>query len=482
MTGIENDRQDVPKDGRSGTVIRSPAMGDWASSGDLTHAKRTDLVIAAATEVQARFNAFSEIDVEGARATARQLDAAGAGGTASGPLAGVAVSVKDILDVAGLPTRWGSELFRNAAPAKADLAAVARLRQAGAVVLAKTTTTEFAHAPLGYSPLTGLTKNPWNEDVTAGGSSSGAGVAVATGATPIALATDAGCSTRLPAACTATFGLKPTLGLIPHERVPEAFGNFIHLGLLARTVGELAQTLPIVAGAHPADPQGLGRAEPVRPTGNVLEGTRVVRWRTVGNRMVSGEVDAALERSVAALRGLGATVIPEACPLPNPDPTWITLQQANWAARFANLSEEERTRISPTLRAGIDRGLAASAVDLQRALIRRTAIFREVQSVFLDRADFILTPAFSARPVAALHGIDEPLVIDGVELGNLRSEWVPYLSLFDLSGHPAIAMPAGLTDDGVPLGVQLVAPWHGDFALLAAASAFEAALPPPRLA
>lgn len=446
-----------------------------------TAGERTELALARASLVQARFNAFSDIDAEGARDAARRLDEAVAAGADLGPLAGVVVSVKDILDVAGLPTRWGSKLFRDAVPAKSDLAAVARLRAAGAIILAKTTTSEFAHAPVGYSPLEGLTKNPWNEAVTSGGSSSGAGVAVATGATPLALATDAGCSTRLPAACTGTFGLKPTLGLVPHERVPEGFANFVHLGLIARTVAELQPSLPVIAGGHPLDPQGLGRVLPQMLSGNILDGARIVVWRTVGNSSVSAEVDTALERAMQVMRSLGASVSLEDCPLPNPDPTWSMLQEANWAARFASLGAEDRARLSPSLLAGIDRGLAASAVDLQRALVRRTATFREVQQVLLSRADFILTPASSARPVAANHGVDEPLVIDGAELGSLRAEWIPYLSLFDLSGHPAIAMPAGLTADRVPLGVQLVGPWLGDYALLAAARQFEAALPPPRL-
>ena len=150
-----------------------------------------------------------------------------------GPLAGVPVSVKDILDVAGMPTRWGSPLMAEAAPAKADIAAVARLRAAGGVVIGKTTTTEFAHPCSAPRRSPASTRNPWAPALTCGGSSAGAGVSVATGSVPLALATDAGCSTRLPAACTGIYGLKATLGAAPHDRVPEAFANFIHLGLLA---------------------------------------------------------------------------------------------------------------------------------------------------------------------------------------------------------------------------------------------------------
>ncbi len=199
----------------------------------------------------------------------------------SGPLAGVPVSVKDILDVAGLPTRWGSPLIADAKPAVADIAAVVRLRAAGAVIVGKTTTSEFAHSPLGVSPLTGVTRNPWAPDLTCGGSSAGAGVAVAAGLTPIALATDAGCSTRLPAACTGVYGLKPTLGRIAHDRVPEAFANFIHLGLIAAHVRDLALALDVVAGPQRNDPHSWFQDAPNAVAGldaPVLDGAHILLW------------------------------------------------------------------------------------------------------------------------------------------------------------------------------------------------------------
>jgi aspartyl-tRNA(Asn)/glutamyl-tRNA(Gln) amidotransferase subunit A len=433
--------------------------------------------------LQRELNAFATIDEAGATARAAAIADDIEHGHDPGPLAGVPVSVKDILDVAGLPTRWGSPLTADAPPAKADIAAVARLRAAGAVIIGKTTTTEFAHSPLGVSPLTGVTRNPWAPALTCGGSSAGAGVSVAAGFTPIALATDAGCSTRLPAACTGIFGLKPTLSRMPHDRVPEAFGNFIHLGLMAAYVRDVALALDCLAGPHQSDPHSLFQPQPgalAGLTAPVLKGARVVLWTTVGNTRVAQEVWAATNAAASVLQTLGARVVEEPYPFANPDPVWRTLQQSNWAVRFAALTPQDRAKLSPTLLAGIDAGLSYRGLDLQRALIKRTELFRNIQAVFAERADFILTPCASAPPVDAEYDLAAPLVVDGTAVGDLRSEWTPYLSLFDLSGHPAIAMPANFSASGAPLGVQLVTRWGHDGQLLAAAAAYETAIAPGR--
>jgi aspartyl-tRNA(Asn)/glutamyl-tRNA(Gln) amidotransferase subunit A len=211
-----------------------------------------------------------------------------------------------------------------------------------------------------------------------------------------------------------------------------------------------------------------------------MDGARVLLWMRTGNLHVADEIIAATRKAAAVLASLGARVTEEACPLENPDPVWRILQQSNWAARFAALKPEDRSKLSPTLNAGIEAGLAYRGLDLQRALIKRTELFRAVQTVF-QNFDFMLTPCVSAPPVAADHDLAAPLIIDGKEAGDLRTEWTPYLSLFDLTGHPAIAMPASLTANGAPLGVQLVAPWAHDGALLAAAAAYERASPTPQL-
>lgn len=450
------------------------------AAGTRRVAETVEAALARARAAQEGFNCFASLDEAAARAAAADLDGRVAAGQTPGPLAGVPVTVKDILDCAGLPTRWGSLLFAEAGPAAADIAAVARLRAAGAIILGKTTTTEFAHSPLGSSPLTGLTLNPFAPGLTCGGSSSGAGTSVALGVTPVALATDAGCSSRLPAAATGTCGFKPTLGLVPHERVPDAFGSFIHLGLIARSVADIATTLPVIAGPSPADPWSL-RAPPAGGDEAGLEGARVLLWMRAGNARVAHEVDAATRAAARALQRLGAVVVEEEYALAPPDPIWSTLQQTNWALRFAATPAADMARLSPALRAGIKVAQGYSGLDLMRAQVARAQLFRAVQAKFAQ-FDFILTPCLSAPLVAADFDLAGPLKIDGEAVGPLRAEWTSALSLFDLSGHPALALPVGLAENGGPLAVQLVGKWNGDMALLAAAASLAAEMPAPSCA
>jgi aspartyl-tRNA(Asn)/glutamyl-tRNA(Gln) amidotransferase subunit A len=406
-----------------------------------------------------------------------------------GPLAGVATSVKDILDVAGVPTRWGSATLADAADAEADCEAVARLRRAGAQIVAKTTTSEFAHSPLGHAPATGLTLNPWNPKVTCGGSSGGAAVAVTTGATPLALATDAGCSTRLPAALAGVFGLKATTGRIPHEKMPEGFASLVHLGLIAKSLDLIATALGVTAGAYPDDPQSLGQPAfnapaltTPDPVSGALAGKRIALWRFVGNAHVDDDVARQIEEAIAAMTRLGAKVDCLDYPLGNPTACWLVIQQVSAAARAAGIAPERQALLSATFRETARAGAQIDARTLNSALSARTATFRTVQKVFAAGYDFILTPCAAAAAVSADHPLDAPPRTVGTATGSLRETWLPYLPVFNLSGHPALALPSGLDRNGVPMGMQLVAPWWCETALLQAGTAWAQACPPPVLA
>ena len=187
-----------------------------------------------------------------------------------------------------------------------------------------------------------------------------------------------------------------------------------------------------------------------------------------------------MRRVADTFEGFGASVSEIDWTIDNPEPTWRILQQSNWAARLGKTIDEVADRIEPSLAEGVRTGLSYSGQDLQGALNRRTAIFRHVQKLFEGR-DFLLTPVMSREPLDAMHKPLDPISIDGETVGDMRREWTPYLNLFDLSGHPAISVPAGLSDSGVPLAFQLVAPWYEEAGLLAAVAFYEQHHPWPLL-
>jgi aspartyl-tRNA(Asn)/glutamyl-tRNA(Gln) amidotransferase subunit A len=438
-----------------------------------------DIASAALARIEATqplINAFAHIAHGPALAAADALDSAAAAGSAPGLLAAVPVSVKDIINTADMPTQWGSVLMQGMTP-PADAVAVQRLRAAGAVIVGKTTTSEFAWKLLTDSIACGVTRNPWNRDYTPGGSSGGAAASVAAGVTDFALATDAGASTRLPAACCGILGLKPTLGVVPHNQVPDGFNNFVHLGLMARHAADLALYLDVLAGPHPSDPHSLGLALPHARAAmsEQLEPKKLrIGWLPLaGNTMVDPEVETACLDVLARLQSGGAQVEHMTQRIDNPGVPWKVLQQANWAGRWFGKLDEIRERIDPGFARGIAEGGACSGPQLMAAIQKRTDVFRMVQGWF-GKYDLIATPTMSAPPVLAAHPVDAPLVVDGQALGDLREEWIPYLNLFNLSSHPAISIPAGLTKTGLPLGIQFAAPWYADTLLLRLAAWLEA--------
>ena len=467
-------RLEAPSPYTSAQQLHAAAVSGAMSCVEITqiHLQRID-------SLQPKVNAYAEVCAAPALAQAAALDAALARGVPPGPLFGIPFSVKDIINTAGVPTRWGSRMMRDNVPAE-DAVAVARLKAAGAILLGKTATTEFAHSMLGRSPLTGITVNPWNAAYTSGGSSCGAAVAVACGMGALALATDAGASTRLPAALNGIAGFKPTLGVIPHNQVPDGFGNFIHLGLMARDIDAIARMLDVVSGAHDADPHSLARpatcALAALAAHQPLMGRRIGILRKAGNSRLDPDAHRALEQAVRVFENLGAHLSEIDYKLENPDVAWRALQQMNWAARFAAKLEEIRPQIDASYAQGIAEGAALSGLDLQRAIQKRTDIFRAVQGWFRN-LDFVLSPVASRGALAADHGVLEPVEVGGEVVGDMRREWTPYLSLFDLSGHPAIALPAGMDGNGVPFGIQLAGRWHADAVLLAAAADYERAAP-----
>jgi aspartyl-tRNA(Asn)/glutamyl-tRNA(Gln) amidotransferase subunit A len=455
------------------------ALAAEIRAGACSPVELVETLLARIEATQPTLNAYITVCRAEALAAAEAAEAAVKRGDRLGPLHGVPVSIKDIINTKGIRTTWGSRLMADNVP-DADAVAVARLKAAGAIVIGKTTTPEFAHKLLTDAPLFGITRNPWSLAHSPGGSSGGAAAAVAAGLGPLALATDAGASTRLPASCTATLGLKPTLGLVPHGQVPEAFNNFIHLGLIARTVRDLALMLDLLAGPDPSDPHSLGVPAPdaLARLDRPLDLARVrIAWRPLlGNALLDDEVRALCEATVESLAQAGAAVETDETPFENAEPAWRVLQQSNWAARFHDKIEELAPRMDPSFVEGIRAGGAYTGRQVTRAGYQRTQFFRAAQKWF-ERFDFVLTPTAARPPLPVEHKALDPIEIDGRDAGDMRRSYVSYLNAIDLTGHPALSVPCGWTRDGLPVGIQVIGRWYADAEVLRLAAVLEAERP-----
>lgn len=428
---------------------------------------------------QPTLNAFITVCADEARAAARAAEAAVMRGDRLGPLHGIPFAVKDLVNTAGVRTTFASVALTDNVPT-ADSPSVARLKAAGAILVGKTTTPEFGHKCFTEAPLFGRTANPWDVSRTPGGSSGGAAAAVAAGLGPIGIGTDGGGSSRIPAACCGIVGFKQTLGLVPHDLTPDGFGNQAHITPMARTVMDAALMLQAMAGPHPCDPHSLGLTVPdfvaaAQPRGD-LKGVRI-GWRPLlGNQTLGREVQAQCEAAVAALAGLGATVEPFDEPFASTEPIWLILTQSFWNARFRQYVGRFGNRMSDTLIRQMDTGAAHSAVALQQAMFERTRIFRDIQRWF-DRFDLVATPTLSRTALPIEHDFFAPIEIDGAVTDTVRNAWYPYTLPFNLSGNPAVTLPCGFASDGLPVGLQLIAPHLGDARLLRAAALFEQVQP-----
>ncbi|MGE0701059.1 MAG: amidase [Hyphomicrobiaceae bacterium] len=432
-----------------------------------------------AEKAQPVLNCFITICADEALRDARAADERQARGEPLGPLHGVPLHVKDLVNTAGVRTTFGSLIHETNVPS-ADQVSVARLKAAGAILFAKTTTPEFGHMCWTEAPLFGRTPNAWDATRTAGGSSGGAAVACAAGIGPLAVATDAGGSTRIPAAANGLVGLKQSIGLIPHDTAPDAFANMSYITPTTRTVMDTALMLEAMAGWHPSDPHSFGMSASgsvaaARPEGD-LKGLRVA-WRPyLANTVCDTEYLSLCHDAAEALGDLGATVEPMGDDLEPTEPFWLTLSTALWNARFSDFLPRWRDRLSPTLVAQMERGTDAKAEDVGRALMLRTKLYRQVQDWF-ERFDVIAMPTLSRTALGIDEALYEPIVIENRKVDTVRRAWYPYTHPFNLTGNPAIVLPAGLHSDGLPVSIQLVGRRGEDQRLIRVAALFEAARP-----
>jgi len=425
----------------------------------------------------AAFNAYCLVDGKGALAAARAAEKRWTRGEPSGPLDGVPTGVKDIMLTKGWPTLRGSKAIDPKSQKwEEDAPAVARLREAGAIFLGKTTTPELGWKGVTDSPLTGVTRNPWNPAMTPGGSSGGSAAALAAGMGTLMTGSDGGGSIRIPGAFTGVFGIKPSFGRVPAYPL-SPFGTLSHVGPMARTVTDAALMLTVMARPDMRDWYALPPAN-VDYTKGLNRGVKSVRIgysRDLGHVKVDPEVAAAVDAAAKLFDHLGAEV-EEA----DPGQGTAAFRDAHayftvhWFAGAANALSAFNAR----QRAGMDPGLQEIAAVGERysalqylAAVKRREELGVVMNRFHRKFDLLLTPAVPIPAFAA--GREVP-----AKSGMKRwTEWTPFTYPFNLTRQPAAVVPCGLTKAGLPVALQLVGPMYADALVLQAARAYEKARP-----
>lgn len=419
-------------------------------------------------------NAFITVCAEQALTAAHSAEAAVMAGAALGPLHGVPISVKDLILTAGVRTTMGSVINADLVPAE-DAIAVSRMKKAGAILIGKTTTPEYGHKQGADAPIFGRTLNPIDPRFTCGASSSGAAVAVAAGMGPLALGTDGGGSIRIPASCCGIVGLKGTLGEIANVQPPDLFGANSYVGPMARDVQDTRLLFDVIRGADRRDPYGQASAPLRRDAPLSLSGLKVAWLPTCGNRL-DPEVAAATTAAVKQMEQAGAIVETMELNFVALERHFLIILESMLAARVGPHLERFRDRLDPSLVRAINLGLQHSAVALHEASYARTRCFLQLQALF-DHHDVLVSPTVSAPPLPVEQDPNGIVIIDGQPAGTIRGAWYPYTYPMNLTGHPALSMPCGVSALGLPIGLQLAGRWHDDDFLLGIAGLLEARLP-----
>ena len=437
----------------------------------------TRAVLARAERLQPELNCFIEICADRALAEAKEAERRIMTGDPLRGLEGIPFTVKDIVNTKDVRTTFGAIPYRDNVPDH-DAVAVARLRAAGAILVGKTTTPEFGTKCLTDSPLFGRTRNAWSRERSSGGSSGGAAVAVASGIAPLAVATDGGGSTRIPAACNGVVGLKQSNGVIPHSQVQDAFGNQTYVTPMTRNVADTALMMHTMAGEDGSDPWSIGipRADFIGdalPRGD-LKAKKILFCLAPPGRKASADVAAAFSTSLKTLEALGA----ECEEMPGDgfdvEPIWRAINHTVWRTRFEKLAAEHGDELSETFLRQLALAQSISGADYQQAMFDRTLLFRRVQAL-LQRADLLVMPTIMRTALPIGQDLFGTIDIDGEALGDVRSNWFPWTMPFNMTGHPAVSIPCGFGADGLPIGLQLVGRFRGEAELLRVCALFEAA-------
>jgi amidase len=447
-------------------------------SGEVSSTELVGAHLARIAAVNPRINAIVTLDPERALAEAAAADAAIARGDAVGPLHGLPAAIKDTHATAGMRTTHGSPLHADDVPAQDDLH-VARIRAAGAIVLGKTNVPEFAMGSHTFNTLFGPTRNPYDPALSVGGSSGGAAAALATGMAAVCDGSDLGGSLRNPASFCNVVGLRPSPGRVPE--VTDAFGwqALSVKGPMGRTVDDAALLLSVVAAPHPGSPlsfeQDGGQFAAVEPAD--LAGLRVAWAPDLGGAVVVDPVvRATIASQVDLLERLGCVVEEASIDFGGADEAFRTLRAWSLAHRMHDAIRDHRDRLKASLVWNIEAGQPLSGRDVALAAETQTQMYHRARE-FFTRYDVLVAPAACTVPFPV--ELEYPPSIDGVPQTTYL-DWLRVASDVTMTGCPALAVPAGFTDAGLPVGVQLVGPHRAERRLLGIGLTLEQANPAAR--
>jgi aspartyl-tRNA(Asn)/glutamyl-tRNA(Gln) amidotransferase subunit A len=442
------------------------------ASKDLSPVEVTEACLARIEALDSQINCFCHLESEESLAQAEASEGRWMSGEPLSPLDGVPVAVKDLLLTKGWPTRRGSMTVDPSGPWNEDAPSVARLREAGAVLIGKTTTPEFGWKGSTDSPLTGITRNPWNRDKTPGGSSGGSSAAIAARFCPLALGTDGGGSIRIPASFAGVYGIKPSFGRVPAYPL-SPFGTVSHVGPMSRAVIDSAMLLNAISKPDARDWHALpaSATDYVEAIAATMHGKRIAFSPRLGYaKKVVPEVESLVAKAARRFEVLGAHV--EEVDPATEDPAGI-FQTLWWSAAgflLGDLTEDKKQLLDPGLRHMAEEGRKIPLKNYLAANMARGAYGSRLRQ-FMQTYDFLLTPA-TATPAFNV-GMLSPLDDDG----RAWMQWTPFTFPFNLTQQPAASVNCGFTSDGLPVGLQIVGRMFDDAGVLAASYAYELADP-----
>ncbi|MBU2055657.1 MAG: amidase [Proteobacteria bacterium] len=435
--------------------------------------------IAQIERLNPKVNAIVTFLPEQALETAKRFDArlartkgAGADGPVSGPLAGLPIAYKDMIQTKGIRTTFGSPIYADHVPDD-DHVLVERLAAAGAITLGKTNTPEFAAGSQTFNKVFGATLNPYDLEKTCGGSSGGAAVAVACGMLPFADGSDLGGSLRNPGNFCNVVGFRPTPGRVPYYPAVDAWASLSVIGPIARSVGDAAFFFSAMAGPDLRSPISI--TEPgkrfARSLARDFKKVRIAWSKNLGGLPVEGRVTKVLEAQRKVFVSLGC-IVEEAEPdLSGADEAFHVLRAVGFVQKYAELLREHRNQIKETVIWNIEEGLKLDGPRIARAMALRSSIYQRMRS-FMERYDYLLLPVNQVAPFPVTQAYVD--TINGVKLGSYI-DWMKTCYTITVTSHPAISVPAGFTEDkpGLPVGLQIVGRYRDDFGVLQLAYAFE---------